>query len=482
MAFNVGAATIKLTLSGTNKVLAGFRRVQKAAASIGKALARAAKVGIAAFAALAAASAVAIRAAVVQEDAETKLAAVLRATGNAAGFTAAEMFKQAAALQRLTRFGDEVIINGQALIATFKNITGESFERTTLAMLDMSTVMDQDLKTSAILLGKAINDPIKGVGALTRVGVTFTEKQKETIKVLQESGKLMEAQGIILTELESQFKGAAVAAGDNFGGSVAKLKNLIGDLAEEAGFVLVEELKNLTGGLDTSEEGVDRLSRGVRRATAFIVDGIKIMVVFLKRAADQVVDFFANIPNAIQAPLAAALATANNFFEALAAGRGKFDIVSTEEAFETGRTAASKERQRRIEAASKELKALVSQLGRTPEGRVKPGEADTFGAGVIVAQDDLADAIKENTKVEKEKKEKAAKPTAPKVLEPQFVGLDEMFRRLQTQFGAVTVEEKQLGVQEQIRDELKKGNAMQQGLLNQAAVAGVGAGGAVFTP
>lgn len=78
--------------------------------------------------------------------------------------------------------------------------------------LDMATAMNGGLKPSAeqlsnqaIQLGKALNDPIIGMGALRKVGVAFTEAQKEQIKTLQESGDLMGAQKIILNELGNEF-------------------------------------------------------------------------------------------------------------------------------------------------------------------------------------------------------------------------------------------------------------------------------------
>jgi len=176
----------------------------------------------------------------VQEGAEKRLASVIEATGNAAGITAEEMFEMAAGLQEITTEGDEVIIAGQAILATFKNVRGEGFERATAAALDMSEVMGQDLNSSIVQIGKALNDPITGMTALSRVGVTFTEDQKATVKVLQESGDLMAAQGVILAELEGQFGGAAAAARDTFAGGVKAAGNAFGDLQEEIGFTITK--------------------------------------------------------------------------------------------------------------------------------------------------------------------------------------------------------------------------------------------------
>jgi hypothetical protein len=81
---------------------------------------------------------------------------------------------------------------------------------------------------AAIQLGKALNDPTQGVSALSRVGVSFTDVQKDMIKKLQESGDMMGAQRIILGELEKQFGGTAEAVGKTLPGALDRLDNAIG--------------------------------------------------------------------------------------------------------------------------------------------------------------------------------------------------------------------------------------------------------------
>ncbi|MCP4229825.1 MAG: hypothetical protein GY771_06715 [bacterium] len=179
-------------------------------------------------------------AAMTQREAETQLEAVLKATGHAAGFNLEQLKSMASGLQDVTTYGDETTLAGMSILATFKNIRGEAFERTTKAALDMSTVMKQDLKSSMVMLGKAINDPVKNLSALSRAGVQFTDKQRDMIKELVEAGDLFEAQNIILKELESQFGGAAEAAGGPFAKALGQLKNAWGDLMEEIGFAITD--------------------------------------------------------------------------------------------------------------------------------------------------------------------------------------------------------------------------------------------------
>jgi hypothetical protein len=152
---------------------------------------------------------------------EAQLASVIASTGSAAGLTADQVKAMASELQNVTNFGDEATLTGQNMLLTFKNIGGDIFPRVTEAMLDMNVAMGQDMKTSAIQLGKALNDPIAGLGALSRVGVQFTEDQKAMVASMVEAGNVAGAQALILTELEGQFGGSARAAREADGGMIA---------------------------------------------------------------------------------------------------------------------------------------------------------------------------------------------------------------------------------------------------------------------
>lgn len=190
-----------------------------------------------------------------QQRAEAKVAQAVRQTGAAAGFAAAELYEQASALQALTRFGDEDILNNvTAQLLTFKNISGEAFTGAQTAALDLATVLDGDLKSASIMLSKALNDPAQGLGALSRAGATFSEEQKEVIKYLAETGRIAEAQRVILDTMASAYGGQAEAARAAGAGIVDAWRNMWGDLKEDVGGALVEilppiveTLKSVTG-------------------------------------------------------------------------------------------------------------------------------------------------------------------------------------------------------------------------------------------
>lgn len=180
--------------------------------------------------------------AIEQARVEAQLDTVLRSTSQAAGLNAEQLKAMASEMQGVTTFGDEAIIGMQNLLLTFTNIGGEGgiFERTTKVALDVATAMGMDLKSSALQLGKALNDPATGLSMLTRVGITFSEKQKAVIKQLQATGDMAGAQTVILEELERQFGGSAEAAANTFGGAMAQVQNAIGDVLEALGDFVVK--------------------------------------------------------------------------------------------------------------------------------------------------------------------------------------------------------------------------------------------------
>lgn len=191
-----------------------------------------------------------------QEKVESQLNAVLKSTKNAAGLTAAEIKKMAAEFQKTTTFGDEAVLSAQNLLLTFTKIGKDVFPDATETVLNMSVAFGQDLKSSAVQLGKALGDPIRGITALQRVGLVFTEQQKETVKQLVSTGKTMEAQKLILKELETQVGGSARALRETFGGALEGLKNLQDDVLEDFGRLIAISGTEYVNAMISATEGV----------------------------------------------------------------------------------------------------------------------------------------------------------------------------------------------------------------------------------
>ncbi len=157
----------------------------------------------------------AIPAARESAEAVGQVEAALRSMGPAAGFTSQQLQDMAGQLQSISTFDDDDILRKvTANMLTFGNVAGEQFDRAQRAAVDLSARMGTDLQSSALMLGKALNDPAKGLSALRRVGIQFTAQQQEQIKAMAAAGDAAGAQSIMLNELERQFGGSAQALRD----------------------------------------------------------------------------------------------------------------------------------------------------------------------------------------------------------------------------------------------------------------------------
>ena len=164
--------------------------------------------------------------------------------------TAKQVDALAASLSKVAGIDDEVIQAGENVLLTFTSVRNQVglgndvFNQATSAALDMSAALGTDLQGSIIQLGKALNDPIQGMTALRRVGVSFTEQQKEQIKALQESGDLLGAQKIVLGEVQREFGGAAAANAT----ALDRLHVAVGNLEESLGTALLPAINSAAGG------------------------------------------------------------------------------------------------------------------------------------------------------------------------------------------------------------------------------------------
>lgn len=208
--------------------------------------------------------------------------AVLKSTGEKAGVSAEYVQKLAESISGYSGQTREAVTRGENLLLTFTNIqnkTGKGnkiFDQATVALANMTQALGEDPKMAAIQLGKALNDPVKGMTALRRVGVSFSADQIKVVKHLVATGHTMAAQKLILKELNTEFGGSAKAAGATFGGSMERLKNSLTD-------VLVNALTPLLPAL-TKFAGV--LANTIGPALQFAVDAVQLFVWSFTRNGD----------------------------------------------------------------------------------------------------------------------------------------------------------------------------------------------------
>ena len=188
-----------------------------------------------------------------------KVSQAVKQTEGAAGFTADALAKIAKQLQNITTYDDDEILNKvTAQLLTFPTIVGENFTRAQKSVLDLSTLLGGDLQASAIQVGKALGDPIKGLYALRKSGVLFTETQQNLIKNLVKSNKLFEAQSIILDVIDSQYGGQAEALAQVPIGKIEQMKNAWGELGETLGNAVAPAVVSVSEALTGLAKNVQR--------------------------------------------------------------------------------------------------------------------------------------------------------------------------------------------------------------------------------
>jgi hypothetical protein len=268
------------------------------------------------------------------ENVGAQLEAVLKSTGGAAHVTKSQLDDQSAALQKMTMFSDEAVGSVQAMLLTFTNIKGGVMTDATKTVLDMSQALGQDTKSSAIQLGKALNDPITGISALQRVGVTFTQSQKDVIKHLVDTGKTADAQKVILKELNTEFGGSATSAGKTFSGQMTILANQIDNVKESVGGLIMQGLQPLIAKATAAVEAIDwtavitNVINTITRAKDAVMAFLKPVIDFIGKHKDVFIKFLkdwalgAAIVLPIMAAVAIAVAVATNplFLMTLAVG------------------------------------------------------------------------------------------------------------------------------------------------------------------
>src|SRR5260221_12124398 len=177
---------------------------------------------------------------------------VLKSTHDVSGMTADSLNELAASLSETTDFSHDTVQGGENLLLTFTNIGKGVFPQATRSILDVSQAMGQDLKSSAIQVGKALGDPLTGMTALQRSGVTFSATEKEQIKTMMAHNNIIGAQKVILKELSTEFGGSAQAAAKTFGGQMQILKNTFEDFKIKIGTQLMPVLTQFLGWLTGS--------------------------------------------------------------------------------------------------------------------------------------------------------------------------------------------------------------------------------------
>lgn len=213
-------------------------------ATFGKMAAVAGVAAAAGVAAFAVSSVKAAQESVVADARLDNIAKSMKLVGGAYEGGTARLKDYASELSKSIGVEDESIKAVQSKLLTFKaigktiNETGGAMDRATKAAYDLASAGFGSAESNATQLGKALQDPIKGIASLARSGVTFTQSEKDKMKALVESGQAGKAQEMILKAIETQVGNTAASTAT----ASQKMKVSFGELQEKVGTALLPVL------------------------------------------------------------------------------------------------------------------------------------------------------------------------------------------------------------------------------------------------
>ncbi len=193
---------------------------------------------------------------------QRRLEALIKATGGAAGLTARDIERMSERITGAVGGTEKEIEDAAAVLLTFRSIAGETFERTIRVAKDLAAVFQTGLRSGIVQLGKALEDPVRGLTALREVGVSFTDAQKEMVDQFIATGDKAGAVSLILGELERQVKGGAAAEGEGLTGATSALAREWTNLLEgiDRTFSVSEKA---AAGFNLLAGGVAAIGRGI---------------------------------------------------------------------------------------------------------------------------------------------------------------------------------------------------------------------------
>jgi len=249
MAINIPIVS-EFSNAGLKKAQREFQRLEKTSQKVGFALKKAFVPATAALGGLAVAGAKMVAAGEQAATANARIEQIATSMGlfgDQTQVVTSRLVDLANEQARLTGVDQNLIKESQALLLTFKDIAssadevGGAFDRATQLTLDMASAGFGSVTDNAKQLGKALNDPIAGLTALRRSGIQFTKAQQDQIRTLVESGNVLEAQTMILEEIENQVGGTAEATAN----STDKMKVAFSQASESIGMALLPAVEAL---------------------------------------------------------------------------------------------------------------------------------------------------------------------------------------------------------------------------------------------
>lgn len=159
----------------------------------------------------------------------------LRNLGKGAAATAPQIEDTAKQLALMSGVSHNTIQQAENMALSFQSVGTNAglLKRVTVDALDVSARTGKDMTMVVRALGRAMDDPQKGMASLARTGIFLTGAQKDTVKAMMKHNEVAQAQAYILGLVEQKSKGAAAAIGNTTTGQVNRLKEAFSQMEEQ---------------------------------------------------------------------------------------------------------------------------------------------------------------------------------------------------------------------------------------------------------
>ncbi|WP_177342864.1 phage tail length tape measure family protein, partial [Pseudomonas sp. EGD-AK9] len=209
-----------------------------------------------------------------KQQALAQLEATLASTGRQAEFTTQRLLDMADAMEASSMLTAEQVQAAQARLLSYTDVAANEFPRALQIVIDQQQRLGISAEQSAEIVGRALQSPSKAMAALGRQGFTLEAGQQRLLKQLEATGRMAEAQSIIMDMLTEAYGGAAAAARLNTAAGLWKgITDRIGDftsrVANSGAFDYIQrKLLEVSDGLDAmaNDGRLDRLAQSLSDA------------------------------------------------------------------------------------------------------------------------------------------------------------------------------------------------------------------------
>lgn len=218
---------------------------------------------------------------------------VIDSTGRSSVTSSEQINELARAIGRDTLSSANEARQAMAQLATFRNVSVDAFEQATLAAQGMSVAMGGSMQSNIRRIGRLLNEPTRNLDSLARQGIEFNRVEQEKIELLERSGRLQEAQALILERLATQAN-LAKEESQGLAGAFDTLGERLNQIFEESAATstllesLTEVVERLTERLNNfleNDAAVERLGETFAKVSKAIGNGLIFLIDHFEKIA-----------------------------------------------------------------------------------------------------------------------------------------------------------------------------------------------------